>query len=512
MSWWNYCGALLVIYIARKVFEFRTNARKMAYIPGLRSIFSPMSPFGALIPTFSLNPGLGWQWQWRNQVYSKYGVETISVLPYLIGTPSLYTRSLDVARQVVSVKSQFEKPEQFSSSVLLWGRNLLAENGAEWSRHRRIMGPAFNPGVYAQVWDETVNVYQEMMQAEGWTERSDLTLHAINDITTKVALIIISRCGFGRPLSWSNMSDDPSAMPFSEALAIVSASSIARLVIPRWMYSLPIKSLRDIETAHTTVAEFMQGLIKTRREELAAGQNDSERKDVFRLMIRASEGEGTLRMSDDELTGNTFLMLFAGHDTTAKALDAAIGFLALYEDIQEEVYQEVCEVMSADGKLHFNDCSRLKKVQGCFLEGARLFPAAYVMARETTDTVILNTEEDGHGGQIILEPGTQVIVDVVGLHYNAKYFPEPEEFRPSRWYDAAESDMTMFSFGARVCIGRRFALTEGVAFLSQLLRDWKVQIVLNPGETRPQWRQRVMKGVAGMTLGVGEVPVRLTRR
>lgn len=106
----------------------------MSYIPGIRSTFSPMSPFGALIPTSSWNPGLGWQWQWRNQgintnqfllfganlleVYSKYGVETISVFPYLIGTPSFYTRSLDVARQVVSVKSQFEKPEQFSSSVL----------------------------------------------------------------------------------------------------------------------------------------------------------------------------------------------------------------------------------------------------------------------------------------------------------------------------------------------------------------------------------------------------------
>jgi hypothetical protein len=38
-------------------------------------------------------------------------------------------------------------------------------------------------------------------------------------------------------------------------------------------------------------------------------------------------------------------------ETTAKALDAAMGFLALYEDIQEEVYQEIREVASKDGKL-----------------------------------------------------------------------------------------------------------------------------------------------------------------
>jgi cytochrome P450 len=35
--------------------------------------------------------------------------------------------------------------------------------------------------------------------------------------------------------------------------------------------------------------------------------------------------------------------------------------------------------------------------------------------------------------------------------YNPKLFPDPEEFRPSRWYGASESDMTMFSLGPRAC-------------------------------------------------------------
>lgn len=90
------------------------------------------------------------------------------------------------------------------------------------------------------------------------------------------------------------------------------------------------------------------------------------------------------------------------------------------------------------------------------------------MIRETTESVILKTDEnDGHGGYITLEPGTKVIVDVVGIRkaerfyntrlltfatdYNAQYFPEPEDFRPSRWYGASENDMTMFSLGPRAC-------------------------------------------------------------
>ncbi|KAF7328370.1 Cytochrome P450 [Mycena venus] len=136
-----------------------------------------------------------------------------------------------------------------------------------------------------------------------------------------------------------------------------------------------------------------------------------------------------------------------------------------------------------------------------------------MMVREATDTFVLQTDKaDGHGGQVILEPGTRVTIDFVGIHYNPEYFPEPEEFQPSRWYDVPESDMTMFSLGPRVCIGRRFALTESVSFLSHLLCDWRLHAVLQPGETKPQWRRRVLRGLGGLLFGVGRVPVRLTRR
>ncbi|KAJ7249522.1 cytochrome P450 [Mycena haematopus] len=530
MSWGKYLVVVFVIYATRKVLEFRANARKLSHLPGLRSIFSPASPFGTLIPTYFWNPGLSWQWRWRGQIYSKYRVQTMSAIPYLSGSPSIYTSSMEVARQVVSVKGQFEKPEETSLLMLLWGRNLFTENGSEWSRHRRIMNPAFTPDTYSLVWVEAASLYQEMLQCERLTDSNEKMVPVINDLTTKFALILIARCGFGQSISW-NTPPQSSGMPLGEALVIVSGSSIVRLVTPRWMYKLPIKRLRDIETAYTDLAAFMETLISTRREELATeGKEEASQKDVFRLMIRASEGEGNLRMTDSELSGNTFLMLFAGHETTAKALDATIGFLALYEDIQEEVYQEILAEISRHGQLNFKSHSQLIKVQSSFVEAARLYrmsscplirvifipdkqAAGFMMIRETTETVVLKTdEEDGHGGQIILPPGTRVIVDVVGLHYNPKNFPDPEEFRPSRWYNAPESDMTMFSMGPRACIGRKFALAEGVAFLAHLLRDFKLHVVLDPRETKNQWRARVMKGISAMTLGVGKIPVKLTRR
>ena len=69
--------------------------------------------------------------------------------------------------------------------------------------------------------------------------------------------------------------------------------------------------------------------------------------------------------------GNTFLMLFAGHgqsptpihftgnidgfiaivDTTAHTLDAALGFLALYPEIQDDVYREIISIMPTEADM-----------------------------------------------------------------------------------------------------------------------------------------------------------------
>ncbi|KAH7886405.1 hypothetical protein F5I97DRAFT_1880079, partial [Phlebopus sp. FC_14] len=31
-----------------------------------------------------------------------------------------------------------------------------------------------------------------------------------------------------------------------------------------------------------------------------------------------------------------------------------------------------------------------------------------------------------------------IVVDMVGVQYNPRYFSEPEEFRPSRWYKSPD--------------------------------------------------------------------------
>lgn len=70
-----------------------------------------------------------------------------------------------------------------------------------------------------------------------------------------------------------------------------------------------------------------------------------------------------------------------------------------------------------------------------------------------------------------------------------------------------------FALGPRSCIGAKFARVEAVAFLTLLLREWRVEPVYRDvEETKEEWRERVLKPSFGQALLLGEVPVRFIRR
>ena len=98
--------------------------------------------------------------------------------------------------------------------------------------------------------------------------------------------------------------------------------------------------------------------------------------------------------------------------------------------------------------------------------------------------------------------------------YNPRLFDNPEEFRPSRWYNKPDGDPDFFGFGPRSCIGKKFATAEVVCMLTMILRDWKVEPLFEPGETSEMWRERGLsaKLIGGQAFGVAAVPLTFTRR
>jgi len=210
-------------------------------------------------------------------------------------------------------------------------------------------------------------------------------------------------------------------------------------------------------------------------------------------------------------------MLFAGHETTAYTLAATLGLLALNQDSQDEVYQQIEEVIGHDRDPEIEDYHNLNKVLAAFFEALRLFPSGHLMIREATeDTIIQIPNPRGEEGNtsMAIPKGQVVVVDMVGIHYNPRYFEDPASYKPSRWHSINNDseDFTAFSVGPRACLGRKFATTEAVCFLSMLVRDWKVLPKLRANESQEEWKIRVLDAKPSLTLAVADIPLTFVRR
>ncbi|RDB29811.1 hypothetical protein Hypma_014185 [Hypsizygus marmoreus] len=518
----NVFSAIFAVFVVSRVMKLLSGIRTVNHLPGLRVPFQPLDVPGAMLPTTWWNPGLHFTWKRRFTFYKEFQNENVSIVPFISGVPSIFTSNLDVARQVAAGghKTSFIKPESASRALLLYGMNLAAADGETWRRHRRIMGPAFNNTLYQMVCSETLETYRDMISAEGWDSKDTIDVPVIQRLTFKLAFLILGKCGFGFSFNWSEPPTAPDgSMSVQEALRIVADSHMLALFAPKWLLSLPFRRFKQIRQAHDQLMGFMHAQIAERKAEihdLVGGA--TSRTDAFTMLVKANEDEsGKFKLDDQELIGNVFIMLFAGHETTAHSLAATLGFLGVYHDIQDEVVEQILSVVGLDRDPTFDDYSKLDKVLAVFYEALRMFPAGNLLIREATeDTVLQIPNPPGQEGTTAfpVPKGLQIVVDMVGVQYNPRYVDEPEKYKPSRWYGVSnESEaFSAFSVGPRACIGRKFATTEAVAFLTMLLRDWKVEPKLRKGESKDEWRTRVLDAHLVLTLGVADVPVTFTRR
>jgi cytochrome P450 family 6 len=88
----------------------------------------------------------------------------------------------------------------------------------------------------------------------------------------------------------------------------------------------------------------------------------------------------------------------------------------------------------------------------CYTETLRKYPPLAFLSRKCNkDYTIPETD-------LVVEKGIQVVIPVLGLHRDPKYFPDPEKFDPERFSEEARRRRPNYVYlpfgeGQRICIG-----------------------------------------------------------
>ncbi|KAJ7489388.1 cytochrome P450 [Mycena latifolia] len=439
--------------------------------------------------------------------FFNYTHDVISLVPLISGGSSVYTYSMDVAKQIPAAegKTQLFKPRRIVAGLLLWEDNLVAASGEDWKRHRRIVVPALTSKTLLVV-AKTIATYKEMVDGENWSDDEDILVDDFNRLSRKLALILIFRCGFGLPMPWDDAPTDQNGLTFGKSLTVVTETVIPRLIIPSRLYKLPIKRLRIMEQAWSGLGSFMHTFVETRKDKQRGdtkSADEKQRGDILSRLVAAMHTDGKLDFDEQEVIGSIFTLMFAGHETTATVITATLGFLAIHEDKQEKAYAEIINTIG--------DLQNLPYLLACFHESMRIYPAGMAV-RELTDDIAITVKRPAEQ-TIVLRRGTLVVVDMITLHHNPIAFP-PDTFKPSRWVAIPEKDVSMFGIGARACIGRKFSHVEALCLLALFLRDWKITVPVSAAETKRAYEERVMgkAGLTGLAFVVGPISLKLAKR
>ncbi|RDW80368.1 hypothetical protein BP5796_05066 [Coleophoma crateriformis] len=192
--------------------------------------------------------------------------------------------------------------------------------------------------------------------------------------------------------------------------------------------------------------------------------------DFFQCLMEDKNGQAN-GMEWGEIVAEISIMMNAGSDTTAIALNNAIFLMAKNPRCLQKLREELDSVLDDnDVVTPYDKVKHLPYLRACLDEALRLFPP-------TTFGLPRRTPPEGSSimGEYI--PGdTSVSMSSYVAHRDEKVFPNAEEYQPERWLDENAKDLQRafitFSAGARGCIGRNISYLEQAVVLASVVHRY----------------------------------------
>ncbi|KAM4067577.1 cytochrome p450 [Hirsutella rhossiliensis] len=343
---------------------------------------------------------------------------------------------------VLNRRYDFTKPRDKYKILEPYGPNVATAEGSTYRFHVRITAPPFSDGsgVNELVWKETQRQTQLLMQ--DWTENQP---ENIGEDVNALTLAVISLAGFGKRLE--SVKDQTQDIPpgyrlsFLRAISDTTAYMLAILVFPSWL--LELTPYAKASLAKKQLEKYMYAMIRQAKQRIEsvvqAAHDESEDRSTKEPAQSPRRG-----FNEDEVAGNLFIYLLAGYETTANAIVYALVVLALRPDIQAKVVEEVDRVYAeaaADGRsalTYKDDFAKLAYSYGFMYETFRLYPGVTLITKicRQAQHVQVSDESGGSARDVILPAECRVYLSCPGVHYNPKYWPEPQQLDPDRWCTA----------------------------------------------------------------------------
>ncbi|KAF9696817.1 hypothetical protein EKO04_005237 [Ascochyta lentis] len=462
---------------------------------------------------------------------------------------SAFVADAEAVTQITTRRNDFPKPLEMYGALDIYGKNLVSTEGSDWRMHRKLTAPSFGEKNNELVFKESLHHAKSLLGL--WTGPDGRGNETVQDpaiATMSFALFVISSAGFDVRVKWpheektrapSDESDESKSMlvgsekpaghkmSYREAISELLHNIMwTQIIPPKYLPLSPIKVHRKVGTAVTEWGQYMDELYEMKKQQVASGDTNNAGMDLFDALIRGSgiiDGKNNIQKSD--LLGNAFVLMLAGHETTANTLHFSLVFLAMHRDSQKRLQEDMDKVLQGKPIEQWTYEEHFPKLfngmaAAVMNETLRLLQPVLNIPKSTFPG---RPQNFTMGEQTYTMPGDTHIFLSSAIHRNPKYWPAPptgssvkgkrdiDTFRPERWLTASKLEDSFidigyddeelrgpsgedtsaslfkpvkgsyipFSDGFRSCIGRRFAQVEILAVLAVIFSQYTVELAVD---------------------------------
>lgn len=209
----------------------------------------------------------------------------------------------------------------------------------------------------------------DFLLVTGWVGKEGKSTGALMDVATqamRLSLHVISRAGFGVRLEWPHEETSKQipaghTLTYKEALETLLLNIITVMLTPKSILrNSPLKLHKVANKAYVEWGKYMREMYEAKREEVKGGES-SEGMDLMGALVKGagitteslnangqadSKNDGSTPaprqlLTDEEIYGNAFVFILAGHETAANTIHFAILYLAMHWSSQEHLQKDL---------------------------------------------------------------------------------------------------------------------------------------------------------------------------
>lgn len=406
---------------------------------------------------------------------------------HLFGSNALLVSDPELLRVILQTKVHIFRKDVdwvYKPFLVILGNGIVTAHGENWRRQRTLLSSALRIDILQYIPTMAVNAVKRFSKKLNECCRTGEPIEMAEEFRTLTLQVIAEAI----------LSLDPkeSDSTFAKMYLPIVEEGNLRTWHPERMY-LPFLPSYHLHNQNVRrLNDYVVSLIKKRwtlkLEEKKKGGEIGRPYDILDKVLDAIPESKWDDDACNQVRDEVKTFILAGHETSASMLTWSLYELTLNPEYMRRLREQAADAFGeykGDGtdsidniiptslpshheisaKLTFSDC--------CLRESLRKYSVVPTVVRVPSQDVEFN----GH----IIPKGTSVMINIMGVHHNEKFWPNSDQYIPDRFMNG-ESSIQPYTFlpfvdGPRNCLGQFLSLLETKIVLALLVHYYDFELV-----------------------------------